>query len=166
MERPVFSLLILSLILAACPEPEEPQPPVISGAYNLVAQQQDSDCLPEVASSSEIFGFMDEAAAGIPVMTMEISQTGGDLSVELGPSGCVWTGIVDAFSSVTLGGDCHDADIARSAHLTAQMEPYGDGWEFLGSLHLAIDTVDSEGNAGPDGATDCDVMADLEGTGQ
>ena len=166
MCRKLLPLLLLVFLLTACPEEGEPEPPVIAGNYNLVAQQQDSDCLPEIASTTQIFGFMDEAAAGIPVMTMEITQVGGDVSAELGPSGCVWTGIVDSFSSLTLSGECHDADIARTGYVTADMEPYGSGWEFLGTLHLAVDTVDAEGNDGPDGLTDCDVMADLEGTGQ
>jgi len=153
------------LPLFACGGEEEPVIPDVSGNYNLVAQQEDSDCLPEVADAEQIWGFMSEAASGIRVMTLEITQQEGELEAELGPSGCLWSGVVDVTHSITLGGDCHDADVARSAHFTASVEPYGSAWSVLGSLSIEIDTLDAEGNDAPDGVMDCVVRAGIEGTG-
>jgi hypothetical protein len=164
--RLLNSLSVLLLLPSlACGGEEEPVIPDVSGSYNLVAQQEDSDCLPEVASTEQIWGFMSEAASGIRVMTLEVTQEAGELSAELGPSGCIWEGVVDAAGSVTLLGDCDDTDVARSAHLATLLSPYGSGWEVLGSLSIEIDTLDGEGNAGPDGLTDCVVQAGIEGTG-
>lgn len=165
MSRFAFLLTLVVFVLSGCGGEEEASVPQISGSYNLVAQQQDSDCLPEVATEQQIFGFMTEAATGVRVMTMELSQEGGELSAELGPSGCLWAGVVDTTSSVTLSGDCHDGDIARSGRITAVAEPYGAGHELLGTLRVEVDTLDADGNPGPDGVPDCEVIADLEGTG-
>ncbi len=159
-----LSLLSLHFLLA-CGGEVEVVIPDISGGYNLVAQQTDSDCLPEVAAAQLVWGFMDEAATGVRVMSLDLAQDGGEIAAELSPSGCLWTGVVDEAASVTLGGDCDDSDVARSAHLTALLSPYGSGWEVDGSLSIEIDTLDSEGNAGPDGVPECVVEAGVEGTG-
>lgn len=161
----VLSVLLLLPALACGGGEEEPVIPDVSGSYNLVAQQEDSDCLPEVASAEQIWGFMSEAASGIRVMTLEVSQDAGELSAELGPSGCIWEGVVDVAGSVTLLGDCDDPDVARSAHLAALLSPYGGGWEVLGSMAVEIDTLDVDGETAPDGVPDCVVQAGIEGTG-
>ena len=158
-------LLCLSVLVSSCGGEEDPVIPDVSGSYNLVAHQRDSDCLPEVADSEQVWGFMTEAASGIRVMTVDISQDVGELSALLGPSSCEWTGVVDAMNSLTLSGDCHEGDIARSAHLATTISPYGGGWELLGTMALEIDTQDGEGAGGPDGVPDCEVMSDIEGTG-
>jgi len=159
-------LTLLSLpFLLACGGEEEVVIPDISGSYSLVAQQMDSDCLPEVAPAEQVWGFMDEAATGVRVMSLDLAQDGGEIAAELSPSGCLWAGVVDQAASVTLGGDCDDPDVTRSAHLTAMFSPYGSGWEVAGSLSIEIDTLDSEGNAGPDGVPECVVEAGVEGTG-
>lgn len=160
-----FLSLLPVLPLLACGGEESPVIPDVSGSYNLVAQQTDSDCLPEVAAAEQVWGFMDEAASGVRVMSLAVTQQGGELSVELSPSGCLWIGVVDEAASVTLGGDCDDSDVTRSAHLTALLSPYGSGWEVDGSLSIEIDTLDSEGNAGPDGVPECVVEAGVAGTG-
>jgi hypothetical protein len=165
MRLAVSLSLSLLLPLLACGFDPEPVIPDVSGSYNLVAQQQDSDCLPEIADAEQIWGFMTEAASGIRVMTVEIAQQAGELEAELGPSGCLWSGVIDAAASLTLSGDCHDSDVARSAHLTALASPYASGWEWTGSMSVEIDTIDIEGNALPDGISDCVVHADIEGTG-
>ena len=161
---PLLLVLFLSVI-SACGGEEEIPIPDIAGHYNLVAQQQDSDCLPEVATGAEIFAFMDEAAAGIPVMTMDLSQDGGDIVAGLGPSGCEWSGVIDNTASLTLNGPCNDPDLARTGHLSAMLEPSSGGWELEGSLLLEVDSLDASGAPGPDGLPDCEVLLDIEGTG-
>ena len=160
-----FLSLLCFLSLLACEGDEELVIPDISGSYNLVAQQEDSDCLPEVAAAEQVWGFMDEAATGVRVMSLVLAQETGEVAAELSPSGCLWAGVVDEAASVTLGGDCDDTDVTRSAHLTALFSPYGSGWEVDGSLSIEIDTLDSEGNPGPDGVPECVVEAGVAGTG-
>ena len=165
MSRSLLLVVLFLAVTAACGGEEEIPIPDIAGHYNLVAQQQDSDCLPEVATGAEIFAFMDEAAAGIPVMTMDLSQDDGEILAGLGPSGCVWSGVVDNRSSLTLNGPCNDPDLARIGHLAGTLEPNSGGWELDGSLLLEIDSLDASGAPGPDGVTDCEVLLDIEGTG-
>ena len=162
--RPTISLLLV-FVLSACGGEEEPEIPDVSGTYNLVAHQRDSDCLPEVADVEQIWGFMTEAASGIRVMTLDVTQEVGELQAVLGPSECEWSGVVDSAFSVTLNGDCSEQGVVeRSAHMALSASPFANGWELLGSMSLEIDTTGPDEET-PDGVSDCTVDAEIEGTG-
>lgn len=162
--RFLLALLVVPLFSCVGEEPP-PSPANMEGQYNLVGTQRDSDCLPEWASVEQVWGFMDEAASGIRVMTMSVVQDGADITATLGPSNCTLTGVADAAATMTLGGDCHEGDVARTLHLTVDGVALGAGWEIEGTMTIEVDTLDADGAAGPDGVEECVVTANIEGTG-
>ena len=162
----LFVVGFLAVPLFACVTEEPPPAPAdMEGQYNLVGTQRDSDCLPELASIEQVWGFMDEAASGIRVMTMSVAQDGADITATLGPSNCTLTGVADAAATMTLGGDCHESDVARTLHLAVDGVSLGAGWEIEGTMTIEVDTQDADGVAGADGVEECVVTANIEGTG-
>ncbi len=161
-----LSCSLFVLFLAACPAPPvEPEPPDVSGDYTLVGQQLDSDCVSSIASVDQIFGFMDQTATGVPVMTVELEALDGSLSGLLGPSDCTWSGVVGADGSMTLSGPCDGDDVGRIGRVAGNLSRDGDAWALESTLTLEIDTLDEVSEPGPDGLADCEVLLDLRGSG-
>ena len=161
-------LLLLALLSAAgCPsgEPEPAQPMQVAGAYVLVAQQLNTECVGAAWDYWEIFDFMERTGNDVPSMAVAVTQDGGVLEGTQSPAGCVLSGSVGAEGAFSLRGACPTATMDRELALTGTIALYGTSFDVDGDLVIDVDRDDGAGGP-PDGTVDCTVTSvEITGSG-
>lgn len=155
------SILILALLLTACPstsqEEEPPEIPDLSGEYSLVFNQANTQCFPPDYLFEDIFGFLDNVDSGTPVSAATFAQDGTQLAVTLHSSDCTLTGGVGEGGAFNVFGDCDDASMNREFDIQGDASRSGiSGWSIDATGTLDVDSNDGAGG-GPDGTIDCVV---------
>lgn len=150
-------LVVLALLVGCGPTEEPPaEPRDMAGAYNLAFTQENSGCLPGVASYEDIFGFLDSVDLGTPVGSAVVTQDGGVIEASLSPASCLLEGSVDSTGTFDLGGSCSDATLGRELFMTGTVTPEGSNLRLAGTMAIEVDVDDGAGG-GPDGVAECTV---------
>lgn len=167
MSRP---WLLLAVLLLACPEPEEEVDiPDLSGDWNFSFSPSSTQCNGPDYPFAEVFGFLDNVEAGLPVSSAELTQTGGELDVLLESNDCELSGVVGDGGTVSFTGPCDDGAMNRELAVRFRAQAAGAGsWTVASETGLMEIEVDAHDGAGgpPDGVVDCLVdVVDVTGSG-
>ncbi len=160
--------LLLAVLLAACPEPEEEVDiPDLSGDWNFSFTLVDTECNGPDYAFADVFGFLDNADAGLPVTSAVLSQSGTSLSVLFESNDCELDGSVGDGGTVSFSGACDDAAMDRDLGVRFRAQSAGtESWTVAtdtGVMEMDIDANDGAGG-GPDGVVDC-VVSTVQVTG-
>jgi len=161
----IIPLLLLTLAVVGCgPSDDSDSEPIpdISASYSFATYLQDNECI--TLDFWQVFAFANDNGNGLPVFSAELEQVGAELSATLALPDCSLAGDVSSGGGFALSGACNDDGMNRTLSLSGVAEVDGLGWA-VEEGGLVIDVTVAGDDGGSDGAVECSVVSDIQGSG-